>query len=96
MKEYSIYQRHGSGKPFIIHNFDNILSAKQKLFEIISCDDSGGRAYYVDNDFYDNKYPNINNLHYLKIIIRDVSDWQDYSEEKEIKENNNKIIFIKF
>ena len=83
MKEYSIYQRHGSCSPFILHTYDNIQT-----------EDERRRPYFVDNDFYNNKYQLSNDLYYLKIIVRDVSDWADYSEEKEIEENNNKIIFI--
>ena len=94
MKEYSIYQRHGSCSPFILHTYDNIYSAKMKLYDIIQTEEERRRPYFVDNDFYNNKYQFSNDLYYLKIIVRDVSDWADYSEEKEIEENNNKIIFI--
>ena len=96
LKEYSIYQRHGTGTPFMIHFFNNIMDAKLKLYDIIRIEEESNRPYYIDNDFFDNKYNFISDLYYLKILVRDVTDWEKYSEEesKESKKNHNKIIFM--
>ena len=87
-------QRHGSGNPFILHSFNNINSAKLKLYDIIGLEEERGRPYFVDNDFFNNKYKDVKDLYYLQIVVRDISEWKAYSEEKEIKKENNKIIFI--
>ena len=39
MKEYGIYIRCNGGTPYMIHFFDNILSAKQKLYEMIQIEE---------------------------------------------------------
>lgn len=94
MKEYGIYTRCKSGTPYMIHIFNNITSAKLKLYEIISLDEERGRSYFVDNDFFNNKYPCSNNLKYYCIKVRDVSEYEVYSEEKHIAEEKNKIIYF--
>lgn len=96
MKEYGIYIRQGSGRPYMIHIYDNINSAKLKLYEIIQLEEERQRFYYVDNDFYNNKYANVNNLKYLCIKERDVSDWKNYSETNVDKEENKIIFFQNF
>ena len=49
MKEYCIYCQISSGKPFI-------LVAKIALYNMVSLEEERGRTYYVDNDFFKNKY----------------------------------------
>ncbi len=95
MKEYSILQRHGSKKPFILHNFNDVYSAIQKLFEIIEIEENRGRPYFVDNDFFKNRYSNLRDLYYLQIIEREVSEWKKYVEVEDREETNDKIVFLK-
>lgn len=94
MKEYGIYIRCNGGTPYMIHFFNNILSAKQKLFEMIQIEEDRGRPYFVDNDFFNNKYPCNINLKYYCIKVRDVSDFDVYSEEKSNTKEKNKIIYF--
>lgn len=78
----------------MIHFYNNILSAKQKLFEMIQLEEERGRAYFVDNDFFNNKYPFGINLKYYSIKVRDVSEFEKYSEEESIEKENQKIIYL--
>lgn len=94
MKEYVIYQRHGNAKPFMIHTFTDILSAKIKLNDIVSIEEERGRPYFVDNDFFNNKFSHCSDLYYLSILERDVSDWNKYSENQEKNREKEKIIFM--
>lgn len=94
MKQYGIYIRQGSGIPYMIHFYDNIYSAKQKLYEMIQLEEERQRPYFVDNDFFDNKYRLVGNLKYFLIKERDVSDWENYSEEVTKMKNDNKIIYF--
>ncbi len=94
MKEYTIYQRHGHAKPFMIHSFPDVLSAKLKINEIVSIEENRGRPYFVDNDFFSNKYSQCGNFYYLCILERDVSDWNKYSESNLQKPEENNIIFL--
>lgn len=93
MKEYGIYIRQGSGTPYMIHFFNDIISAKLKLYEMIQIEEERQRPYFVDNDFFDNKYVMVGKLKYFCIKEREVSEWSSYSEEK-CKNTNNKIIYI--
>ena len=88
MKEYGIYIRHGEGKPYMLQIFNDIDLAKIKLFDMISLEEQRNRPYFVDNDFYDNKYNISIKLKYFCIKEREVTEWEKYSEEKEIEQNN--------
>lgn len=92
MKEYGIYIRCNGGQPYMIHFYDNIFSAKQALLQMVQLEEERGRPYFVDNDFFNNKYSCNLNLKYYCIKVRDVSEFEKYSEEKiktkEKKENN--------
>ena len=55
-KEYSIYIRNGQGTPYILDIYNNLDSAKLKLYDMIQLEETRERPYYVDNDFFDNKY----------------------------------------
>lgn len=95
LKEYCIFVRQGEGKPYMLHTFNNINSAKLKLYEMISLEEERQRPYFVDNDFYNNKYNISIKLRYLCIKEREVTEWEKYSEEnKAIK--NNVIYFNNF
>ena len=94
MKEYCIYCIWNGGTPFILHTFKNIDSAKAKLFEMISLEGERERPYFVDNDFFDNKYSYAGRLKYFCIKEREITEWNKYSEEKTNIENRNKIIYI--
>lgn len=96
MKEYGIYIRQGSGTPYMIHFFNNIDSAKLKLYEMIQLEEDRQRPYFVDNDFFDNKYNTSIKLKYFCIKERDVTDWQSYSKDKNNEEDSNNIIFLDF
>ncbi len=94
MREYTIYIRQNSAKPYMIHFFDNIDSAKLKLYEMIALEEERGRPYFVDNNFFVNKYHMAGKLKYYCIKEREVSEWKKYSEEENLNINNNRIIYI--
>lgn len=76
----------------MINIYNNIDSAKLMLYQMIQLEEERKRPYYVDNDFYKNKYGLVTNLKYMRIKVREVSDWETYSEVE--KENNN-ILYMK-
>lgn len=96
MKEYGIYIRQGSGNPYMIHIFNNIDSAKIKLHEMVQLEEERGRPYFVDNNFFNNKYNISTKLKYFCIKQRDVSNWENYLEEKISKKENNILYFNNF
>ena len=88
MKEYGIYIRQGEGKPYMLQTFNDIDLAKIKLYEMVSFEEERQKPYFVDNDFYDNKYNISTKLRYFCIRVRDVTEWEKYSEENEIQQSN--------
>lgn len=78
----------------MIHFYNNILSAKQKLYEMIQLEEERGRPYFVDNDFFDNKYPFNMNLKYYCIKERDITEFSTYSEEEHKTKEKNKIVYF--
>ena len=87
MKGFSIYQRHGNVKPFMMHTFTDVLSAKLKLNDITATEEERGRPYFVDNDFFNNKFSHCSNLYYLCIMEREVGECSKFCEKQsQIKE----------
>ena len=54
-------------RPDVLETFDNIDVAKISLYNIVSLEEERGRTYYVDNDFFNNKYSCNLNLKYFCI-----------------------------
>ena len=96
MKEYVIYHRHGSGKPYTLNTYKTIDSAKMKLYDIVSLEDERQRPYFVDNDFFNNKYRLVGDLYYLCIMEREVSEWKRYTEEKALQKDNKILYFMNY
>ena len=56
-KEFCIYIRNGRGTPYNISPYYNFQDTLIALNNMVSLELERGRFFYVDNDFYDNKYP---------------------------------------
>lgn len=78
----------------MIHIYDNINSAKAMLYEMIQLEEERRRPYFVDNDFYKNKHGLVSNVKYMRIKVREVSEWSTYSELEDDNTNNN-IVYLK-
>ena len=92
MKEYTIYMRHGTAKPYTLGNYKNIMSAKMKLYDIIDLEIKRKRPFFVDNDFFENKYNTSSNLLYISILERDVNEWKQFSEFE--TSDKNKLLYL--
>ena len=92
MKEYTIYARQGNAKPYTIGTYKTITSAKLKLYDIISLEIERKRPFFVDNDFFENKYALGSDLFYISILERDVKEWKQFSELK--TSENNKLLYL--
>ena len=79
----------------MIHFYNNIDDTKLKLYEMIQLEEERQRPYFVDNDFFLNKYNISTKLKYFCIREREVSEWTNYSKEKS-KRESNKIIYWNF
>lgn len=78
----------------MIHIYNNIDSAKIKLYDMIKLEEDRQRPYFVDNDFFNNKYNISTKLKYFSIREREVTEWKQYSEEKSCNEESNKILYL--
>ena len=59
---------------------------------MIQLEEERQRPYFVDNDFYNNKYVMVGKLRYSCIKERKVSEWERYSEKR--KQQNNFVMII--
>lgn len=92
MKEYSILCIYNGGKPFYLNTFYSLEDAKVKLYDMINLEKERNRAYYVDNDFFENIFPpNLQNCKYFCIKERKCTEWTKVSDERK----NNIIYFNK-
>ena len=89
MKEYSLFIQNGNAIPYILKTSNSINDIKLALYNIVSLEEERRRPYFVDNDFFQNKHSLVSNSKYLCIRVRDVSEWNKYSEEEEKEIKNN-------
>ena len=90
-QEYSILCIYNRGIPFILDTFDNIEVAKLKLYDMIQLEEERKRVYFVDNDFFDNKYQiGLQSSKYFCIQEREITKWKKYEIGKRNKNNKNK------
>ena len=94
MKEYSVYIRQGDSAPYHLQNYKSLMEARKVVNEMVQLEEERHRPYYVDNDFFENKYSHISNLKYICLQVREVSEWSKYSEEKAIQNNLDKILYL--
>ena len=70
------------------------MEARKVINEMVQLEEERHRPYYVDNDFFENKYSLISNLKYMCLQEREVSEWSKYSEEKAVKNTLDKILYL--
>lgn len=75
-----IYICRGNGSPYIVSSYNNIYFTKEVLYNMLSLYDVRKKLYFVDNDFFYNKYPEVYTCDYYCIKERNVSNWIDYKE----------------
>ena len=88
MKEYTIYFKHGNCKGYTLTSYKSLNSAKSDLYNIVNYEMKFKRAFYVDNDFFDNSFELNNKVFYICILERDVGDWKKSSSQETISDKN--------
>lgn len=95
MKEYAILIKQGTGNSYILGTYPDISSAKRAIINLANYEEEKNKMYFVDNDFFDNKYSYIGNgLKYMCIKEREVTDWIKYNECNDDKKFSN-IFYLK-
>lgn len=75
--EYVAYCRVSNAKPYIIPcKFYTFKEVKDFIEEIEERFERDGKSFYIDNDFYENKYCMNEKGTYYKFYRRPVSDWE--------------------
>lgn len=75
--EYCLYVRNCSACPYIARTFTDIYDVYRFVEEIEKKHNRYNRVFYIDNDFYQNKYsPNVEGIYY-KFLKRRINDWEE-------------------
>lgn len=91
--EYCVYCKVKNGKPYIIPGIEmsNMVEVSNFLKELEEKHKRLSTSYYVDNDFYQNKYSANEKGTYYKVLKRPIADWEEVScETEEIEEKKQK------
>lgn len=97
-KEFCIYIKNGMGTPYIQAPYRTFEEALIALNNMVSFEEERNRFYYVDNDFFNNKYPPNTMGKYFCIKERCVEEWEKYEKYKvdsKGKSQNGKIIMFR-
>ena len=96
-KEYTILCIYNGGAQFYLQNYKTIQEAKNKILEMVELEETRNRAYYVDNDFFENKYPlGLQRQKYFCIQEREITKWIKFKEnQKHATYQDNLIMFRK-
>lgn len=80
--EYVLYCRHSDAIPYISRTFDSFPDVLRYIEELEKRHNHYHQIFYIDNDFYENKYSiNINGTYY-KFLRRPVADWEEFTEKE--------------
>ena len=92
MKEYSILIINNGGHPYYLQNYKTLEECKAQVNNIVSLEKERGRLYFVDNDYFENDYKfcGYENLKYISIKVREVTEWENFSKDNKIKNPNDK------
>ena len=82
--------------PFILQSYNDIYSAKESLYIMLKDLEKRRRPYFVDNDFFHNKFPYLVNFEYFCIQVREVTEWEKFSEKSLSMKKNNILYFDNF
>lgn len=92
MVEYAIEVIHGKGSPYLVGTYRSSRDAKIALDNMLKLYRVRRKIFFVDNDFYNNEFPNSIGGDYYCIKQRNVSEWTVYSECRMDTNYKNNII----
>ena len=92
--ECALYTRVGNAVPYITEK-RYIINITDILREIDSIERRHNRyrqIFYIDNDFYENKYSINQNGTYYKFLKRPVNDWEELDTKTEESRINTNVL----
>ena len=99
--EYCLYTRVGSACPYIteLHSVSNLDDIMRRVEQIEKRHNHYAQIFYIDNDFYNNKYSFNQNGTYYKFLRRKVFDWEEFDSNEDIYNDKqiyyDNIIYLK-
>ena len=93
--EYTCYVQVKNGSPYIgIWKGESIQDVYRDIMQIEKRHNRYRQHFYIDNDFYKNKYQNNDFSYYYRFMYRKINDWQTLSlKGKEANKENNILQF---
>ena len=80
--QYAVFKQVGSACPYITElHFDNLEALRYYIGEIEKKHNRYRQVFYIDNDFYNNKYEAREGGTYYKFLRRAVNDWEEFTKE---------------
>ena len=77
--EYALYCRVGSATPYIVpRKFNDMSDVLRFIDELEKRHNRYHQIFFIDNDFYENKYSINHNGTYYKFLRRKVFDWEEF------------------
>lgn len=88
--EYACYIRVKNATPYVLPlHCDDIIGVYNFINDLEKRHSRYNHHFYIDNNFYDNPYPNGDYSYYYRFLRREVNDWET------LRENNNLIKLVK-
>lgn len=78
--EYCLYIQRGRACPYIneVRYVHDLIGLQREIDEIERKHNQYHQRFYIDNDFYKNKYTLDGGGVYYKFLRRPVSDWEEF------------------
>lgn len=96
MKEYCIFIRCGSACPYRTSPYSSFEEAKKALLNMTDDFEYRNKFFYIDNEFFKNKFPLTATSIYYQIQEREVFEWEKYNKNtNEIRYNCKILKFYK-
>lgn len=92
MIQYSIYTVYNGGRPYYGVEYTSLSECREALESIIKYHEKHHHLYYIDNDFFNNKFQYLDKCYYYSIHCREVSEWDNIDNRDKNKDiQNNRI-----
>lgn len=91
--EYTCYVQVKNGCPYIgIWRGESIADVYRDILQIEKRHNRYRQQFYIDNDFYKNKYKNGDFTYYYRFMFRKVNDWQTLKLKEKEQPSRDRIL----
>ena len=91
--EYTCYVQVKNGCPYIgIWRGESIADVYRDILQIEKRHNRYKQHFYIDNDFYINKYKDNDFVYYYRFMFREVNNWQTLCLKDNADKSDNKVL----